>query len=122
MWHTAGMKAYSLDLRHKLLDAVDRGIPRTEVAATFGVSLATVRRYLRRRQATGTVAASSIPGRPARLGDALDAGLVAQLAAHPDATVAEHCRIWQETTGQVVSEPTMRRAIHRLGWTFKKRP
>ena len=58
MWHTVRMKAYSLDLRHKLLDAVDRGIPCTEVAATFGVSLATVRRYLRRRQATGTVAAS----------------------------------------------------------------
>lgn len=116
------MKADSLDLRLKILDAIDRGLPRAEVVATSGVSPDTIRRYLRRRAQTGSVAAAPIPGRPARLGDALDAGLVAQLNAHPDATVVEHCRRWHAATGQVVSEPTMRRAIHRTGWTFTKRP
>ncbi len=115
------MKAYSLDLRRKIPEAIDRGLSQATVAATFGVSTDTIRRYLRRREQTGSVAASPIPGRPAQLGDALDAGLVAQLTAHPDATVAEHCRVWHATTGQTVSEPTMRRAIQRAGWTFKKR-
>jgi transposase len=44
------MDAYSLDLRLKVLGAVDRGIPRKEVARTFGVSMPTLERYLRRRR------------------------------------------------------------------------
>ena len=38
------MNAYSLDLRLKVLDAIDRGIPRTEVVKTFGVSMPTLQR------------------------------------------------------------------------------
>jgi transposase len=46
------MKAYSVDLRQRILAAVDRGMGRAEVAATFGVSLATIKRFvaLRRMQ------------------------------------------------------------------------
>src|SRR5215203_1133241 len=50
------MNAYSLDLRMKVLDAVDRGIPRREVVRTFGVSMPTLERYLRRRRQTGELA------------------------------------------------------------------
>ena len=35
----AGMKAYSKDLRLRVLAAVDRGMPRREVARTFGLSV-----------------------------------------------------------------------------------
>ncbi len=51
------MNAYSLDLRLKVLDAVDRGIPRKEeeVVGTFGVSMPTLERYLRRRRARGWI-------------------------------------------------------------------
>ena len=39
------MKAYSKDLRLKVLDAVDRGMPRKEVAARiFGISLPSIKR------------------------------------------------------------------------------
>jgi transposase len=47
------MNAYSLDLRLKVLNAVDRGIPRREVLRTFGVSMPTIERYLRRRRWSG---------------------------------------------------------------------
>src|SRR5258706_16438196 len=40
------MKAYSLDLRAKVLRAVDQGSPRTEIVKLLGVSLATIKRYL----------------------------------------------------------------------------
>jgi hypothetical protein len=50
------MNAYLLDLRLKVLDAVDRGIPRREVARTFGVSMPTLERYLRRRRQTEELA------------------------------------------------------------------
>lgn len=115
------MKAYSADLRHRVLAAVDRGMPRPEVAATFDVSLATIKRWIRRQRTTGSCDVLPRPGRPARLGAALDAGIVEQLQAHPDATLAEHCTIWQDQTGQAISSATLRRAITRAGWTRKKR-
>jgi transposase len=115
------MKTYSVDLREAAVAAVDRGVPRAEVAATFGISPSTLKRWLRRRRHTGSVAPSPIPGRPSRLGTALDADLEAQLRAAPDATTAEHCATWEQTTGQRVSPTTLRRAIGRLDWTRKKR-
>lgn len=115
------MKAYSLDLREAALAAVDRGTPRAEVTATFGIDLATLKRWLCQRRESGSLLPRPIPGRPPRLGAALDAGLETQLRAAPDATIAEHCATWQATTGQTVSPTTTRRAIARLGWTRKKR-
>ncbi len=44
------MNAYSKDLRLRVLAAVDRGMSRKEVVKTFGISLATAGRYLRRRR------------------------------------------------------------------------
>jgi transposase len=116
------MNAYSIDLRKKVVAAVERGMPQPAVAATFGVSSATITRWVRQaRTGAGALAPRSIPGRPAKLGAALDAGLAGQLQALPDATLAEHCAVWAETTGQTVSLNTMRRAILRTGWTRKKR-
>jgi transposase len=45
------MNAYSKDLRLRVLEAVDRGLPRKEVANLFGGSLSTIKRYLKRRGA-----------------------------------------------------------------------
>jgi transposase len=40
------MKPYSKDLRLKVLEAVDRGMPRREVAEVFGVSMPTIKRRI----------------------------------------------------------------------------
>ena len=39
------MDAYSLDLRKKIVEAKERGMPTVEVAKTFGVGVSTVKRY-----------------------------------------------------------------------------
>ena len=115
------MKAYSTDLREKVVAAVARGVPRATVAETFGISPATVKRWLRQHR-TGSLAPRPIPGRPATLGVALDAALPAQVQAAPDATIAEHCATWEATTGQAVGWSTMRRAIVRsAGWRWNPR-
>jgi transposase len=44
------MKAYSKDLRLKVLDAVDRGMNRREVVEVFGVSLPSIKRWLKMRR------------------------------------------------------------------------
>ncbi len=67
----SSMNAYSKDLRLRVLAAVDRGIPRREVAELFGISLSTIKRWLKRRRQTGDVETYEIPGRPSVKGAAL---------------------------------------------------
>ncbi len=116
------MKAYSKDLREHVLRAVDQGHPRAEIVRLFGVSLATIKRYLKQRRETGDLSPKAIPGRPPKKYAALEAGLVAQLQAHPDSTLQAHCQLWESTHGMWVDHTTMSRAIRRVGWTRKKTP
>jgi transposase len=114
------MKPYSTDLRQRVLDAVDHGTPRQQMVELLEVSLSTIKRYLRQRRETGQLAAKPIPGRPPKKGATLDANLPAQLAAHDDATLEQHCQWWEASHGVQVSTASMSRAIARLGWTRKK--
>ena len=115
------MRAYSEDLRVKVLRAVDQGHPREEIVKLLGVSQATIKRYLKQRRETGSVAPKVIPGRtPKKLGP-LQAELAAQLQAHDSLGLEEQCRLWEQSHGVRVSTSTMCRAIKRVGWTRKKR-
>jgi transposase len=116
------MNAYSKDLRLKTLAAIERGIPRKEVAQLFGVSRSTIKRWLKRRRLTGGVETMEIPGRPALKGEALREWLSSQLRSNPHLTLAEHCEAFFDETGVEVSEATMSRNIRRLpgGWPLKK--
>jgi len=115
------MRAYSKDLRVRVIDAVDRGMARAAVAEHFGVSPRTIKRWLRRRRELGHLAVSPRPGPPAPKLGPLRAGLLPQLEALPDATLAEHCARWEQTTGVRVSTATMSRVIGgHFGWTRKK--
>jgi transposase len=116
------MKAYSQDLRQRVLRAIDSGESQIETAVTFAVSVPTIKRYLRQRRETGHVLPKAIPGRPARKGAVLQAHLRAQLEAHPDATREEHCCLFQAEHGIAVSTASISRARAALGWTRKKRP
>ncbi len=120
------MRAYSTDLRLKVLDAVDRGMPRKEVAGIFGVSLPSIKRWLRRRRESGDVRSSPIPGPPARKGALLAQWLPGQLEDNPDLTLDEHCEAFEEDCGVKVSRATMCRRISGLpeggGWPLKKSP
>lgn len=115
------MKAYSQDLRQRVLRAIDSGESQSEAAETFAVSVPTIKRYLRQRRESGHVLPKAIPGRPARKGAVLQAHLRAQLEAHPDATREEHCRLFQAEYSITVSTASISRARAALGWTRKKR-
>ena len=116
------MNAYSKDLRLKTLAAIDRGIPRKEVAELFGVSRSTIKRWLKRRRLRGDVEMMKIPGRPSVKGEALSQWLPSQLSSNPDLTLSEHCEAFFDETGMEVSEATMSRNIARLPgrWPLKK--
>ena len=118
------MSAYSKALRLKVLAAVDRGIPRKEVAEVFGVSLATIKRWLKLRRETGGVEAKPIPGRPSVKGKALRDWLPGQLENNPDLTLEEHREAFEEHSGGGfrVSTATVSRNIRKLPgeWPLKK--
>lgn len=115
------MQAYSLDLRERVVYAVQAGQSQAAVARTFRVSRSTVKRYLAQQRRTGSLVPTRQARQQPRLGPADQPALLAQLEAHPDATLAEHCATWAATQHVTLSVPTMWRAIARLGWTPKKR-
>jgi transposase len=116
----ACVKQYSVDLRERLLRAIDAGLSQAEAARLFGVGPATIVRWRRRQRERGTLAPRPRAGRPRRIGRAQERALLAQVRALPDATLREHCAQWAAEQGMRLSEPTMSRALARLGWPLKK--
>jgi len=116
-------KPYSEDLRARIVRAATQeGLSQPEVAARFAVSLPSVKRYLRQWRAAGTLTARAAPGRAPTIPHRQRAAVIAQLAAHPDATLEEHCDRWHAATGVRVSASTWCRLRRRVGWTRKKSP
>lgn len=115
------MTAYSIDLRERVLAALDRGMSRPEVVTTFQVSLASLKRWHAARRDTGAFAPKPPSGGPEpKLTPADDAELRVQVAAFPDATLAEHAERWNAAHGISISQWTIGRAIRRLGLSRKK--
>src|SRR5215469_6468257 len=109
------MKAYSQDVRQRVLRAIDAGQGQAAVAQTFSISSATIKRYLKQRREVGHVLSKAIPGQPSVKGAALQAGLLEQLEANPDATREQHCQMWEARTGTKVSLASISRARLALG-------
>jgi transposase len=104
-----------MDLRERVVAAVDAGMSQSQAAERFGVSLRTVERYLARRRATGSLAATvQRHGREPRVRRALQAWLPDRLATAADATLAEHVAAFVAAGGERVSPASMSRAIAGL--------
>ena len=116
------MKQYSVDLRERLLGAIDAGLSQAEASRLFGVGTSTITRWRQRRAATKTLHPTPRPGRTPQIGTAQTEALQAQVATHADATLAEHCAIWAREQQVRVSVATMSRTIRRRGITVKKSP
>src|SRR3954451_4833454 len=110
-----GVRAYSMDLRERVVAAVDAGLPQSQAAERFGVSLRSVERYLARRRVTGSLAATEQRHGPEpTVRRQLQAWLPARLDAVADATLAEHVAAFVAEGGQPVSLSAMSRAITGL--------
>jgi transposase len=124
VWHTGVMKRphASDDVRERALAAIDAGRRVADVAAFFQNDPSTVRRWIRQRRTTGSGLTRPRSGRPRKIPPAQEPALIAQVAAAPDATLAEHCQQWQAGQGVRVSISAMRQRLLALGLTLKKRP
>jgi transposase len=110
-----GMRAYSMDLRERVVAAVDAGRTQRQAAERFEVSLRTVERYLSRRRSTGSLAATEQRHGPEpKQRRQLQAWLPGRLDAVADATLAEHVAAFAAAGGAPVSTASMSRAIASL--------
>jgi transposase len=110
------------DVRERALAAIDEGRSVADVAAFFQNDPSTIRRWIRQRRATGSYRARPRSGRPRKIPPAQEPALVAQVAAHPDATLAVHCALWLAAHGVRVGISAMRQRLLALGLTLKKSP
>src|SRR3954452_21750257 len=104
-----------MDLRERVVAAVDAGMPQPQAAARFAVSLRTVERDLARRRAAGSLAATE-PRHWAepKVRQQLHASLRDRFDAAPDATLAEHVAAFLAAGGERMSLASMSRAITGL--------
>src|SRR5215207_3659043 len=116
------MKAYSEDLRRKIVGALKRGTTKNEAASLFGVSLSSVKRFARMDRNGSSLAPRKPPGRPPKSNDTTRRLLEADLADRPAATAAERRRYLECMTGESMSDSTVRRLVKRLGHSQKKDP
>ena len=115
------MKAYSEDLRERIVTAVQGGMNKTQAARVFKVSLNSVKRYVKQWELEKSLQAKPIPGRPPALDAAKIALVEAKRAAKPDTTLAEHVEHLRQTTGLSVSPATICRLFQRRKITRKKK-
>ena len=77
------MDAYSLDLRKKIVEAKERGVPTVEVARTFGVGLSSVKRYAATAREGRSLAPKRRPGSKPKLDEGARKLLEADLEERP---------------------------------------
>jgi len=114
-------RAYSLDLRERVVAAVNGGQSCRAVAETYDLSVSCVVKWSQRYRTTGSAKPGRMGGhRPVLLTDHRDF-LLARLAAEPHVTLR---RLQAELAelGIVVSFGTLWNFVRREGLSFKKKP
>src|SRR5215217_548237 len=115
------MKAYSEDLRRKVVEAVEqRGTSKSEAARLFSISLSSVKRYTRLASRGEPLTPRKGGGRPPKADDATRKLLEEDVRARPSATVEERRRFLESLAGKSISAPTLRRLLKRMGFSRKK--
>ncbi len=114
------MNAYSEDLREKIVEALGRGLGKSEAARTFSVSLSSIKRYAKLAEESRSLAPKKRPGSVPKLDEKAMKLLEEDLTERPFASLRERCEYIGAVTGLSVSRSTMCRAIARIGTTRKK--
>ena len=118
------MRAYSMDLRQKIVSAYEGGHGTLdEVADTFEVGRRTVARFVSlARSGGGLWPKPHGGGYPASLDDRALTLLRERVGSRPDATLSELGDYLRSRAGLSAHPATVCRALHRLGLPRKKKP
>jgi transposase len=113
-------KAYSEDLRQRIVEAVDGGMSRRQAAATYKVGVSSAIRYVQRWRATGSVKQDRM-GQPggSKL-DPHDDWLLNLIKDEPDITLSEIGERLRDEHRVKASIGTLWNFFDRKGVSFKK--
>jgi transposase len=114
------MSGYSVDLRRRIVSAVESGVSKAQAARTFSVSLSSVKRYVEKAHRGESLTPKKRPGSAPKLDEKAMKLLEQDLEERPFATLKERCDYVEVMTGLSVSRSTMCRAIARIGPTRKR--
>jgi transposase len=114
------MNAYSEDLRKKIVEAVERGMPKIEAARTFGVGISSVKRYVATYREGRSLAPKKRPGSKPKLDEGARKLLEANLEDNPEATLSQRREFLRRVCGVSVSDSTVSRMLRRMGFSRKK--
>ena len=120
MRHHGRMKAYSEDLRSKVVEAVQqRGMSKSEAARTFGVSLSSVKRYVGKARRGSPLSPKKHPGPRSKMSERARRLLKADVENRLAVTLRERRRFVEGVAGVSVSESTLSRLLRRMGFSPK---
>jgi transposase len=115
------MKAYSEDLRRKVVQALEeRGMGKSEAARTFGMSLSSVKRYVAKARRGDSLSPRKHPGPRPKLDERARRLLEADVEQRPAASLRERGRFLERVAGVRVSEYTLSRLLRRMGFAPKE--
>jgi transposase len=114
------MNAYSEELPKKIVEALKRGMGKSEAARTFSVSLSSVKRYANMDEEGRSLAPKKRPGSKPKL-DGLSTKLLEEdLKERPFLTLQQRREYLRTVASVEVSRSTVCRAIKRMNSTRKK--
>ncbi|HEV2121636.1 MAG TPA: IS630 transposase-related protein [Chloroflexota bacterium] len=120
MVHHLAMKAYSVDLRERIVAAVRGGMSKAQAARTFGVGATSVKRYVSLAEQGRSLGPGKAPGRESKLGESGMRLLEEDLHERPTVTYESRARLLHRLLGIEVSKATICRTIKQMGYTRKK--
>ena len=115
-------KPYSMDLRERVVAAIEGGVSTRQAAERFAIGIATAGTWARLKRATGGVRPAK-QGKPK--GSVLDAHadfILGALAEAPDTTLDEMVERLREERAVTVVRTAVWKFLDRRGLTHKKRP
>jgi transposase len=102
------MRAYSEDLRKKIVTAIERGMSKAQAARTFDVSLSSVKRYARSARQGESLTPKKSPGRTRKVDEKAQLLLERDLEERPAATISQRRRFLEHITATTLSDSTVR--------------
>lgn len=115
------MKAYSEDLRKKMVDAVEqRGMQQNEAARLFDVSFSSVKRYVRKSRQGRPLSPGKAPGKHPAMDQRARKLLEEDLKERPFLTLQDRREYLGAVASVDLSRSTLRREIKRMNSTRKK--
>ena len=113
------MKPYSEDLRERIVHAVQAGTSKSGTARLFGVSLSSVKRYVRIAARGDPLKPRKGGGRPPKTDETAKRLLEEDVEERPAATLSERRRFLEIVTGKTLSDSTVGRLLKRMGFSQK---